>query len=83
MLIKDLEVGAKPYTQLGSRVLAVLSRRDDGWCVYVGAVPGNNHDQEWQDVAMHGDKQNEIVATAIVRSLFYPGFDPTGLPYCP
>ena len=79
--IADLEPGTKLYTQLGWRVLAVLSRRVEGWCVYVGAVPGQNHDEEWQEVARSGDKQTEPVARAIAASLFHPGFTPGDLPY--
>ncbi len=81
MLIKDLPIGPAGYTQLTSTVLAVLVRRVDGWCVYVGSVPGENHEREWQDVREHGTKQNETVAKAIVASLFHPGFDPGDLPY--
>lgn len=80
MKLSELEIGAKIYTQLGSRVLAVLSRRVEGWSVYVGAVPGECHDDEWREVATSGDKQNEAVAAAIVTSLFHPGFD-VDLPY--
>ena len=80
-MIADLPVPTKIYTQLDSKVLAVLSRRVDGWCVYVGAVPGEDHDREWEDVAAHGQKQHEPVARAIVGHLFYPGFDPGDLPY--
>lgn len=72
MKLSDLRIGEKCYTQLGCRVLAVLSRRVDGWCVYVGAVPGENHDVEWHLVAKEGDKQHEPVARAIVESLFHP-----------
>jgi len=79
--ISELPIGTKIYTQLGSRVLAVLSRRVDGWCVYVGAVPGQNHDREWPIVAQEGDKQNEQVARAIAASLFHPSLDPGDLPY--
>ncbi len=80
MKLSDLEIGTKVYTQLGHQVLAVLSRREDGWCVYVGAVPGKNHDEEWPLVASQGDKQCESVARAIVEGLFHPGFD-IDLPY--
>lgn len=80
MNLSDLNPGEKLYTQLGSRVLAVLSRRHDGWCVYVGAVPGKRHENEWQEVAASGDKQNEVVARAIVETLFHPGFT-IDLPY--
>jgi len=81
MKIEELEVGTKLYTQLGSRVLAVLSRRAEGWCIYVGAVPGESHNLEWQAVASEGDKQNETIARAIVSSLFHPSLDPGDLPY--
>lgn len=81
MKIADLEPGTKIYTQLDWQVLAVLSRRVEGWCVYVGAVPGEDHEKEWQEVAKHGTKQREPIARAIVGSLFHPDFDPGDLPY--
>ena len=80
MKLSELPPGTKLYTQLGMRVLAVLSRRHDGWCVYVVAVPGQNHDREWPEVADTGDKQNEPIARAIVETLFHPGFE-VDLPY--
>ena len=80
MKISELSVGEKAYTQLGSYVLAVLSRREDGWTVYVGSVLGECHEREWQEVARHGDKQNETVARAIATSLFHPSFE-CDLPY--
>jgi len=43
-------------------------------------VPGECHEREWQQVAHHGDKQNETVAKAIITSLFHPGFE-CDLPY--
>ncbi len=80
MKLSELPIGHKAYTQLDHSVLAVLSRRVDGWAIYVGAVPGERHEAEWQDVALHGDKQNVTVATAIVETLFHPGFE-IDLPY--
>jgi len=80
MKLSEMEPGTKIYTQLGWRVLAVLSRRHDGWCVYVGAVPGKDHEAEWHEVAEQGDKQHESVARAIVETLFHPGFE-IDLPY--
>ena len=80
MKLSELSPGTKHYTQLGCRVLAVLHRRHDGWCVYVGAVPGLDHDREWTGVAAEGDKQQEPVARAIVETLFHPGFE-IDLPY--
>ncbi len=80
MKLSELDIGQKLYTQLGHQTLAVLSRRVDGWCVYVGAVPGKNHDTEWKEVAKHGDKQAESIAKAIVENSFSPGFE-VDLPY--
>lgn len=80
MKLSELPIGHKAYTQLGSYVLAVLSRRVDGYSVYVGAVPGECHEKEWQAVADLGDEQNETMAKAIVTSLFHPGFE-VDLPY--
>lgn len=82
MKLSELQPGQKLYTQLGHRVLAVLSRRAEGWSVYVDAVSGLCHDEEWQEVAKSGDKQNEAVAVAIATTLFYPGFE-IDLPYVP
>lgn len=80
MKLSELEAGDKFYTQLDVQVLAVLCRRVDGWCVYVGAVPGKNHDAEWPIVAGAGNKQREPVARAIAENLFFPGFE-IDLPY--
>lgn len=82
MKLSELSIGQKLYTQLGHRVLAVLSRRAEGWSVYVDAVPGESHDSEWQEVARVGDKQREAVAVAIATTLFHPGFE-IDLPYVP
>lgn len=80
MKLSELPIGHKAYTQLGHRVLAVLSRGVDGYRVYVDAVPGERHEDEWQEVAKTGDKQREPVAAAIVANLFHPGFE-VDLPY--
>jgi len=80
MKLSELEPGQKTFTQLASNTLAVLSRREDSWCVYVGGVPGISHKHEWHQVAAKGDKQNETVAKAIAITLFYPGFE-IDLPY--
>ncbi len=81
MKLSELSIGAAHYTQLASKVLAVLVRRVDGWAVYVDAVPGYSHEQEWQEVERSGDKQSKAMAKAIATSLFHPGFD-CDLPYC-
>ncbi len=81
MKISELDPNDHPYTQLGQFVLAVISRRREGeWCVYVGAVKGYDHSQEWQRVLDLGNKQKPAIAEAIVKNLFYPGFE-IDLPY--
>ena len=80
MKISEMRVGQMAYTQLDRRVLAVLVRRVDGWCVYVGAVPGKRHSAEWADVAAHGTKQRKPMAIAIAQGAFHPGFE-VDVPY--
>ena len=80
MKLSELPEGTKLYTQLGHRVLAVLSRGVGEWRVYVDAVPGKNHEEEWEEVARFGDKQREEVGRAIAENLFHPGFE-IDLPY--
>jgi hypothetical protein len=63
------------HTALSSRVIAVLSIRVDGWCVYVDAVSGQSHSAEWRDVLRHGTKVKESVAKAIAGDYFHPGFE--------
>ena len=81
MKIADMPIGSKVFTPLGFRVLAVLSRRHDGWCIYVDAVQGVNHDREWFFVAENGTKQHEAVARAMAENLFHKTLDPGDLPY--
>ena len=57
------------------RVMAVAHTRIEGaWCAYIDAVPGMNHDNEWQEVLKTGDKLSEKVALAM-----FPMFE--GIPY--
>ena len=70
--LSELSPGTKLHRALARRVLAVLSRREEGWSVYVDAVEGQSHDDEWQLVAQQGSKQLEPIARAIVRNLGYP-----------
>ena len=79
--LKDMPDSWQAYTELDSRVLAVVVKRRDSWCVYVGAVPGQNHAREMYGVALRGSKQLEPVARAIIENLFHPGFNADGLPY--
>lgn len=82
MRIIDMQPNESYYTQLGSRVLAVLVKRHGNeYAVYVDAVPGDNHEAEWPQVKALGLKQKEPVARAIVENLFHPGFDVTGATY--
>lgn len=68
----------RPYIRwiaLARRVLVVANTRIEGaWNAYIDAVPGENHDREWEEVKSHGAKLPEQVA----RSLF-PDFE--GVPY--
>lgn len=80
MKLSELTEGQKLYTALGMRVLAVLSRRVDGWCVYVDAVPGQCHQDEWPAVAERGTKLKEAAARAVAEGYFHPGFE-IDLPY--
>ena len=82
MNLSELPEDEQLYTALGRQVLAVLSRRVDGWAVYVGAVPGERHRDEWPEVARHGDKLREPLARAVVENYFHPGFE-IDLPYVP
>ena len=60
---------------LSSRVLVVARTRVEcAWAAYCDAVPGMNHDEEYQRVIEHGTKLREGVA----RTLF-PQFD--DIPY--
>ncbi len=81
MKILDMKPGEQIYTQLSMHILVVLSRRVDGWCCYVGAVRGERHNLEWQEVANTGEKLKEPVAIAVVENYFHPGFDTEGCPY--
>jgi hypothetical protein len=65
----------RKWTALTSRVLAVLVRRAEGWCVYLDAVPGIDHQRELEDVVRHGNKMTEAVARAIFTTV------PEGVPY--
>lgn len=81
MMLADAPVGWFAYTQLASTALAVVLRREDGWCVYAAGVPGHDHRTEAQDVLDHGDKMKEGMARAVLAHLFHPPIDAEGLPY--
>ncbi len=48
----------KKYKALDSHILAVASVNEEvgDWAVYIGAVPGLRHAEEWGEVAAHGTK---------------------------
>lgn len=81
MKLEDLAPGESLFTQLASTALAVVSRREDGWCVYVAGVPGYNHQNEAVEVLRYGDKLDEGTARAICANRFHPPLDPGSLPY--
>jgi len=60
---------------LAQHVLCVAHTRVEGmWSAYCDAVPGYNHDNEYQEVLDHGDKLPVRIAEAI-----FPQFK--GIPY--
>ena len=81
MKLEDVGDGWWAYTQLGSTALAVVTKRVDGWCMYVGGVRGYNHAQEAGDVLRDGDKLDEETAKAICAHRFFPPIDTEGVPY--
>ena len=55
---------------LSSKIIAVANTRVEGrWKAYIDAVPGKNHDEEWQDVRRQGVAVPHEIAKAI-----FPGF---------
>lgn len=54
------------YRTLDTRVIAVAKEGAIGdWAAYIGAVPGNSHENEWPEVAASGSKLPESVANAL------------------
>ena len=70
MKMSDLEPGSKRHSAMNRRVMLVLSRRPEGWCIYMDAVPGKNHDHEWEAVAKQGSKVDEPIARLMARRYF-------------
>jgi hypothetical protein len=56
-----------------ARDVLVVARkgRVNDWAAYIGAVPGQNHDREEEEVARHGRKLLREEAM-----VFFPQFDP-------
>ena len=58
---------------LATRVLVIAVNRIEGsWCAYLDAVPGINHDTEWDQVFRTGVKVEERIARVI-----FPQFEDT------
>ena len=57
---------------LDSKVIAVASatKAVGDWSAYIGAVPGRNHQEEWEKVAEEGSKLPYEVARVL-----FPSFD--------
>ena len=53
------------WRAMDHKVICVLSLRPDGYCVYLGAVPGQRHDDEWIEVARSGTKHTAKLGRAI------------------
>ncbi len=50
---------------LAMHVIVVAHEREDGWCAYIDAVPGQNHQNEAQRVLDYGEKLPEHIAIAM------------------
>jgi len=60
---------------LAAKVLSVAKTRIGGtWAAYIDAVPGRNHDMEYEEVLNYGDRLPEKVARVL-----YPFFE--DIPY--
>ena len=79
MKLLEMLPGEKHWIAFDPYVIAVLSRRVDGWCVYIGRVLGERHTEEWKEVADRGTKLPINVAKTIAEDQM--GFDTEGCPY--
>ena len=65
------------YRALDKKVLCVAVKRVEGaWCAFIGAVPGESHEAELEDVKLYGAKLPESIALEV-----FPRFKKAGLPY--
>ena len=53
------------YIALHNKIIVVQADRVDGWCAYIGPVPGKRHVDEIEQVKDHGTKLPEQIARAI------------------
>lgn len=70
MNIEDMVIGTKVYSALDTKILAVISRRVEGWSMYIGPVAGKKHSIEWPGVAATGSKVLEKSAIVIAKEYF-------------
>ncbi len=78
--LSEIPVGQRgTYKPFSRRVLVVIARRAEGWCMYIDAVDGHCHDVEYLQVYRTGDKVEEPVAKAIVET-YFPNLE-IDLPY--
>ena len=69
-IVKEAASAIRPrnrrWIALDCRVLVVAAEGYCGdWAAYIGAVEGNSHDEEWEDVLHHGAKLPEKVAVVL------------------
>jgi len=65
------------YRALDRKVLCVAVKRVEGaWCAYIGAVPGESHIAELDQVKRHGAKLPEDIALVV-----FPKLGKLELPY--
>ena len=63
--MSELRVKSR-WKALDIHVLVVASEGYCGdWAAYIGAVDGDSHDFEWQEVLDHGSKLSEKVAEVL------------------
>ncbi len=55
-------------------LVVATTRREGKWSAYISVVPGENHDDEWEEVLRHGTKVLEPLAMVL-----FPWF--AGIPY--
>ena len=64
MAVIEMQFKTFSWKALDSKVLVVASATHgiNEWTAYIGAVPGKNHDQEWNEVATHGSTLSYEIA---------------------
>ncbi len=61
----------KQWAALDMRVIVVAVQGEvDDWSAYIGAVTGDNHNEEWEKVSERGAKLPKEVAYALIDAGF-------------